>query len=62
MNASLRNFLVEEEGVTALEYGIVACLVAAALVGAFYPQLSTLYSSLMTTLTGAVNKAASPTT
>ncbi|MBM7128457.1 Flp family type IVb pilin [Dyella mobilis] len=60
MNAALRNFLVEEDGVTALEYGIVACLVAAALVGAFYPQLSKLYGTLMTTLTTAVGNAASP--
>jgi pilus assembly protein Flp/PilA len=57
MNASVRKFLVEEEGVTALEYGIVACLVAAALVGAFYPALTSLYSSLMAQLTTAVGNA-----
>lgn len=61
MNAAIRQFLVDEEGITALEYGILACLVAAALVAAFYPQLKLLYGTLMTQLTTAVTNAAGQT-
>jgi pilus assembly protein Flp/PilA len=32
MNTSVRNFLKEEDGITALEYGILAALVAIVLV------------------------------
>jgi pilus assembly protein Flp/PilA len=59
MNNSIRKFLVEEDGITALEYGILACIVAAALVAVFLPQLKTLYGTLMTQLTTAVTSAAS---
>lgn len=62
MNASIRNFLVEEEGITALEYGILACLVALALVATFYPQLTNLYTTLMGKLSTAVGNAATGTT
>jgi pilus assembly protein Flp/PilA len=61
MNASIRNFFVEEDGITALEYGILACLVAAALVATFYPQLIAIYSALLKQLQTAVGSAASPT-
>ena len=61
MNASIRNFFVEEDGITALEYGILACLVAAALVATFYPQLQAIYTALLTQLKTAVGSAASPT-
>jgi pilus assembly protein Flp/PilA len=57
MNASIRNFLIEEDGITALEYGILACIVAAALIAAFLPNLKTLYGTIMTTLTGQVTAA-----
>jgi pilus assembly protein Flp/PilA len=59
MNKAIRNFLVEEDGITALEYGILACIVAAALVAAFLPALKTLYGYLMTQLTTAVGSATS---
>jgi pilus assembly protein Flp/PilA len=59
MNNAIRKFLVEEDGITALEYGILACIVAAALVAVFLPQLKTLYGTLMTQLTTAVTSAAS---
>lgn len=58
MNKAIRNFLVEEDGITALEYGILACLVAAALVATFFPLLKSLYTSLMNQLTTAVTSAA----
>jgi pilus assembly protein Flp/PilA len=57
MNVSIRNFLVEEDGITALEYGILACIVAAALTAAFFPNLKTLYGTIMTALTTAVTNA-----
>ena len=58
MKTFIRNFLVEEDGITALEYGILACLVAAALVAAFYPQLQILYGTLFTSMTTSVTNAA----
>lgn len=58
MKTFIRNFLVEEDGITALEYGILACLVAAALVVAFYPALVSLYQSLFKTMTTQVTNAA----
>jgi pilus assembly protein Flp/PilA len=57
MNASIRNFLIEEDGITALEYGILACIVAAALVTAFLPSLRTLYGTIMAAITGQVTAA-----
>ncbi|MBE1160813.1 Flp family type IVb pilin [Dyella acidiphila] len=57
MNAAIRNFLVEEDGITALEYGILACLVAVALVAGFKTQLGTIYGQIMTALGNAVTSA-----
>ncbi|MBB6241646.1 Flp family type IVb pilin [Rhodanobacter sp. MP1X3] len=58
MNASISKFLREEDGITALEYGILAALVATALAGFFYPALKTLYQDLFTNMTTAVGNAA----
>lgn len=60
MKTFIRNFLVEEDGITALEYGILACLVAAALVAAFYPALVNLYKVLFTNMGTAVTNASTP--
>jgi pilus assembly protein Flp/PilA len=57
MNASIRNFLIEEDGITALEYGILACIVAAALVSVFQKQIVAIYGQVMTALTAAVTTA-----
>jgi pilus assembly protein Flp/PilA len=57
MNASIGKFLREEDGITALEYGILAALVATVLGIVFAPALSTLYTSLFKTMTTAVNTA-----
>jgi pilus assembly protein Flp/PilA len=57
MNASIRNFLAEEDGITALEYGILACIVAAALIAGFQTQIAGLYTSIMTALSGVIGKA-----
>lgn len=37
MNTSIRKFLAEEDGITALEYGLLAALVAAILIVVFSP-------------------------
>lgn len=58
MKTSIRQFLHEEDGITALEYGILAALVAAALVAVFYPQLKILYGTLFGDMTKAVGTAA----
>lgn len=58
MKTSIRNFIREEDGVTALEYGILAALVAAALVAVFYPQIKALYTTLFGDMSTAVGDAA----
>jgi pilus assembly protein Flp/PilA len=59
MNASIRNFLAEEEGITALEYGILACIIAALLVSVFQSNIKTIYNDIMTALSSAVSSATS---
>ncbi|MCS4229541.1 pilus assembly protein Flp/PilA [Stenotrophomonas maltophilia] len=51
MNASIRTFLKEEDGVTALEYGLLAAMVAGALVAFAGPQIRTFFETLFTALT-----------
>jgi pilus assembly protein Flp/PilA len=58
MNTSIGKFLREEDGITALEYGILAALVATVLGITFAPALSSLYTSLFNTMTTAVKTAA----
>lgn len=58
MNTSIRKFLVEEDGITALEYGILAALVATALATIFYPALEALYTELFSKMTTSVDNAA----
>jgi pilus assembly protein Flp/PilA len=57
MNASIRNFLIEEDGITALEYGILACIVAALLISVFQGNIKTIYTDIMNALSGAVATA-----
>ncbi|MGC1547204.1 MAG: Flp family type IVb pilin [Rhodanobacter sp.] len=54
MNTSIRKFLAEEDGITALEYGILAAIVAAAIVAVFGTDISALYTSIFSTLDAAV--------
>jgi len=58
MNKSIRKFLAEEDGITALEYGLLAALVAAALIAVFRDGLEALFTKLFTTLTDQVDQAA----
>ena len=57
MNTSIGKFLREEDGITALEYGILAAVVATALGAVFAPAISSLYGSLFTTVVSAVTTA-----
>ena len=59
MNMSIRKFLAEEDGITALEYGILAAIVVAAIVATFGSDLPTLYKNIMTSLNAAVPTPAS---
>jgi pilus assembly protein Flp/PilA len=57
MKTSIRNFLREEDGITAIEYGILAALVATALVAAFLPNLRLIYNALITAISAAVTSS-----
>lgn len=51
MKDAIRKFLKEEDGVTALEYGLLAAIVAGIIVAAFQTPLSTFFSKVFTKLT-----------
>ena len=57
MKAWIRNFLTEEDGVTALEYGLLAAVVAGALVVAAGPALRDFFTDLFTQLSATVTAA-----
>lgn len=61
MNTRILDFLKEEDGITALEYGILAAIVAAALVAVFKTGLKDVFDSIITALKSAVTDATSPT-
>lgn len=50
MNAKIRRFLVEEDGITALEYGILAALAATAIASVFGTRLANFFKALFDTL------------
>ena len=54
MNTSIRKFLAEEDGITALEYGILAAIVVAAIVATFGTSLKTIFTTIMANLTSAI--------
>lgn len=50
----IKNFIAEEDGVTAIEYGLIAALIAVAIVGAVKllgTNLSAVFTGVSTTLT-----------
>ncbi|HBN53392.1 Flp family type IVb pilin [Stenotrophomonas sp. MYb238] len=57
MNAKIRRFFAEEDGVTALEYGLLAAVVAGALVVVAGPALRGFFTALFAQLTAAVTAA-----
>jgi pilus assembly protein Flp/PilA len=54
MNTSIRKFLAEEDGVTALEYGILAAIVAALIATIFHDQLSGIFTRIFNSLTSSI--------
>lgn len=61
MNASIRKFLNEEDGVTALEYGLLAAVIAGLLVVVAKDELTTFFTDLFKNLTTAAGKATATT-
>lgn len=57
MKAAIRKFLAEEDGVTALEYGILAAVIAGVLVVAARTGLSEMFNSLFSKLKTLVESA-----
>jgi pilus assembly protein Flp/PilA len=57
MKAQIIKFLKEEDGITALEYGILAAIVVAAIVAIFGTRLEALFNTIMGNLEGAVPPA-----
>lgn len=53
MTKHIMNFLKNEEGVTALEYGLIAALIAAVIVGAV-TTLGTKVQSTFSTIAGSM--------
>lgn len=59
MRKSIERFLREEDGVTALEYGLLAAVIAGVLVFAGKTQIASFFESLFEGLTEAVTSALS---
>ncbi len=57
MKVSIRSFLAEEEGVTALEYGLLAAVIAGVLVVAGRQGLTQMFNALFEMLKGLVESA-----
>ncbi|WP_313140487.1 Flp family type IVb pilin [Stenotrophomonas sp.] len=57
MNASIRKFLNEEDGVTALEYGLLAAVIAGILVVVGKKQIGDFFTSLFSALTETAKEA-----
>jgi pilus assembly protein Flp/PilA len=58
MNTMIRKFIAEEDGITSIEYGILAAVVAAAIVAIFggaTGPLQTLFTAIFTKLGDVVN-------
>ncbi|MDY0955778.1 Flp family type IVb pilin [Stenotrophomonas rhizophila] len=62
MKASIRTFLTEEDGVTALEYGILAAVIAGVLVVAARTGLNEMFTALFDKLKTLVDSAGGGTT
>ena len=63
MNRIIRNFLRNEEGATALEYGLIAALIAGVIIAAVTTlgqSVSTTFSSISTSMAGATGGTTTP--
>jgi pilus assembly protein Flp/PilA len=54
MNTSIRKFLAEEDGVTALEYGVLAAIVSLAIVAVFNSSFQPLLQHIFNKIKNAV--------
>lgn len=57
MKSQIIRFMKDEEGATAIEYGLIAGLVSIAIIGGLVlisPQLNRIFRAVATALTGAV--------
>lgn len=61
MISSIKRFMREEDGVTALEYGLLAAVVAGVLVGIAGPAIGGFFTNLFDKLAALVDEAASST-
>ncbi|QGM01590.1 Flp family type IVb pilin [Stenotrophomonas maltophilia] len=61
MNASIRKFLKEEDGVTALEYGLLAAVIAGVLIALGSTQIKDFFETLFENLTKLADKASGTT-
>ncbi|MEG0186549.1 MAG: Flp family type IVb pilin [Stenotrophomonas sp.] len=59
MNASIRKFLKEEDGVTALEYGLLAAVIAGILIVVAREQITLFFTTLFTRLQAIATDASS---
>lgn len=57
MNSAIVNFLKEEDGVTALEYGLLAAVIAGILVVVGKEQITSFFTTLFEALTSLVGQA-----
>ena len=62
MNASIRKFLKEEDGVTALEYGLLAAVIAGVLIAVGNDQIKGFSDTLFKNLSALATKASRSTT
>jgi len=56
MTHLIKRFIREDDGATAIEYGLIAALIAVAIVAVLLtlgPQLSAVFTKVQTTLSGA---------
>ncbi|MCC7633894.1 Flp family type IVb pilin [Stenotrophomonas rhizophila] len=57
MNASIRKFVAEEDGVTALEYGLLAAVIAGVLIVVAKPALEDMFGTLFDKLKAVATSA-----
>ncbi|HDS1101640.1 Flp family type IVb pilin [Stenotrophomonas maltophilia] len=57
MNASIRRFLKEEDGVTALEYGLLAAVIAGVLIAVGNDKIKGFFETLFDNLSALATKA-----
>lgn len=58
MKTKIIQFLLEEDGITSLEYGVLAAVVAGLVATVFSNGMNTALTALLTQVTSAVKKAA----